>query len=117
MLSGASFMRSVREAQESYVQYQPTGMQRCHVCHRVIGLTFLACASMGSTTTSSMLLLSMRTEMMMKGRQLLVSDEFYTGLALILDIGENPNIEPWPRPWYCHLLDLCDHEDCTDDCE
>ncbi|HYW88884.1 MAG TPA: hypothetical protein VFB50_14005 [Chloroflexota bacterium] len=39
--SDTSFMRAVREAvfrsQESKIQYQPDGVQRCHACHRRIG--------------------------------------------------------------------------------
>jgi len=52
------------------------------------------------------------------GDRVFVADEHYHGPALVLEI------DPAARarldvegPYYCHLLDLDDHEECDDECQ
>lgn len=52
------------------------------------------------------------------GDSIVVADEFYIGSAVILEVGESP-LDGIRRPWYCHLLNNCDHAMCEpdDDCD
>lgn len=49
------------------------------------------------------------------GARVHVSDQYYTGVALVLEY-DAAIPENWPAserlPYYCHLIDLCDHEMC-----
>jgi hypothetical protein len=47
------------------------------------------------------------------GARVHVSDEHYTGLAIVLEY--DPVGVDDGGPYYCHLVALCDHEMCPDD--
>ena len=52
------------------------------------------------------------------GTRVWVKDELYSGPALVLEYdpiaASRLEVE---GPYYCHLLDNCDHEQCDDDCQ
>ncbi len=54
------------------------------------------------------------------GARVWVSDVFYTGVALVLEYDSDHrafDAQPGetPGPYYCHLLNNCDHDWCPDD--
>ncbi len=54
------------------------------------------------------------------GARVHVDDEHYAGPAIVLEYNAtspDPNDPQDERagPYYCHLIDLCDHEMCEDD--
>jgi hypothetical protein len=53
------------------------------------------------------------------GARVFVSDRYYTGPAIVLDYDANAPDRHGTQddrggPYYCHLIDLCDHEMCPD---